>query len=344
MQTLTSKHGLLRRRYAYLPKDFVEAGDGLLCAVVAEGLESGRVLVSPRYLRGATGALRKLPTAEALQWVRNEYPRWMFHSPSRDVSLCGIPVEEVVRLHRPVDAWRAASNISPILAAVFHQLADTFQPLADELGLTGSHLIEAAGTESDIDLVVYGLENFALVQRLIANAIAAKSDQSENVNDRQPPYALQELSESQWRTAYQRRDFSELTFAEYLWHEQRKRNKFSVAGIKVDVSCVDEPPLAAQHAGLKQGLATIGGRVTDATYAFASPAMWHIDHPTIERILVFTATYVGQAQVGELIEAQGQVEVEPSGRQRLIVGSSREAHHEYLRVAHTIPRQAASSE
>jgi predicted nucleotidyltransferase len=72
--------------------------------------------------------------------------------------------------------------------------------------------------------------------------------------------------------------------------------------------------------------------------------MWHIDHPTIERILVFTATYVGQAQVGELIEAQGQVEVEPSGRQRLIVGSSREAHHEYLRVAHTIPRQAASSE
>lgn len=333
MQPLTTQHALLRRRYAYLPKDFVEAGNGLLCAVVAEGQECGRVLVSPRYLRWANGELRKLSTPQSLQRVRDDYPHWMFHSPSRDVALSGIPVEEVVRLHRPTDGWQAASNVSPPVAAIFHQLAATFQPLAQEMGLTGSHLVKASGTESDIDLVVYGLENFALAQRLIASALAAKSDQGEEVNHRQEPYALQELTESQWRTAFQRRDCNELTFAEYLWHEQRKRNKFSVAGIKVDVSCVDEPPLAAQHAGRKQGLATIGGRVTDATYAFASPAMWDIDHPTIERILAFTATYVGQAQAGELIEAQGQVEIEPSGRQRLIVGSSREARHEYLRVA-----------
>jgi uncharacterized protein len=333
MQPFTTQHALLRQRYAYLPKDFVEAGKGLLCAVVAEGQECGRVLVSPRYRRCATGVLQKLSTPQALQLVRDNHPHWIFHSPSRDVSLCGIPDEEVIRLHRPVDGWRDSSKFSPTLAAVFQQLAATFQPLADDVGLTGSHLIEAAGTESDIDLVVYGLENFAIAQRLIETAIATACKPERAGVNRHSSYTMRGLTETQWRTAYQRRDCNELTFQEYLWHEERKSNKFSVGGIKVDVSCVDEPHSATRWTGRKQGVATIRGRVTDATYAFASPALLCIDHPTIQHILVFTATYIGQAQVGELIQAQGQVELEPSGRQRLIVGSSREARHEYLRVA-----------
>ncbi len=330
MQPLEAQQVTLRQRYTYLPKDFVEARQGLLCAVVAEGLEFGRVLVTPRYLRSFDGALRKLDSLEALELVREHYPTWMFHSPSRDVLLPAIPVEELSRLHRPSDGWLTAPDREGSEATVFRQLASTFQTITTDVGLTGSYLIGAAGAESDMDLVVYGLKNFATAQRLVATAIG-QGEQQEN----QQALPLQALTHAQWQTSYQRRGCSLLTFAEYLWHEQRKSNKFSVAGIKIDVSCVDETPPAAQHMGRKQGVAIIRGRVTDATYAFASPAMFAIDHPTIQRILVFTATYVGQARVGEMIEAQGQVEAEPSGALRLIVGSSREAPNEYLRVAHT---------
>lgn len=334
MQPLEAQQATLRQRHTYLPKDFVEAGQGVLCAVVAEGLECGRVLVAPRYLRSADGALHKLETRAALELVREHYPTWMFHSPSRDVLLPAIPVEELSRLHRPSDGWLTAPIGEGSAATVFRQLASTFQSITTEVGLTGSYLIGAAGAESDIDLVVYGLENFATAQRLIATAIGQGAQQGNQQALPLQTLPLRALTDAQWQNSYQRRDCSDLTFAEYLWHEQRKRNKFSIAGIKVDVSCLAEPPPAAQHMGRKQGVATIRGRVTDATYAFASPAIFDIDHPTIQRILVFTATYVGQARVGEMIEAQGQVEAEPTGALRLIIGSSREARQEYLRVAH----------
>ena len=46
----------------------------------------------------------------------------------------------------------------------------------------------------------------------------------------------------------------------------------------------------------------------------------------------FTATYIGQAKTGELIEARGKIEQNQHGVIRLVVGSSREAKDEYIKV------------
>jgi hypothetical protein len=82
----------------------------------------------------------------------------------------------------------------------------------------------------------------------------------------------------------------------------------------------------------KTGRSTLQAIVLDASLAFDQPARYRINHPVISEIQCFTHTYVGQALAGEMIEAAGAVETADDGRQRLVIGSSREAIGEYLRV------------
>ena len=44
------------------------------------------------------------------------------------------------------------------------------------------------------------------------------------------------------------------------------------------------------------------------------------------------ATYTGQAVSGEVVEASGVLELGPADQQRLVIGTSREAQGEYLKV------------
>ena len=72
--------------------------------------------------------------------------------------------------------------------------------------------------------------------------------------------------------------------------------------------------------------------MTDDSAAFDYPASFVIDDSLIQEVVSFTATYNGQAQAGETIVAAGQVEVNDAGKKRLVVGSSREAVGEFIRV------------
>ncbi len=72
--------------------------------------------------------------------------------------------------------------------------------------------------------------------------------------------------------------------------------------------------------------------VIDDSAAFAYPAEFAIDHDILTSIVSFTATYNGQAIKGERVEVSGIIEQAADGSQRIVVGSSREAHGEYIKV------------
>ncbi len=73
-------------------------------------------------------------------------------------------------------------------------------------------------------------------------------------------------------------------------------------------------------------------KITDATRAFDYPAEFKVDHEHIDTIVSFTATYTGQALGGETVEVSGLLEQMEQGSRRIVVGSSREAHGEYIKV------------
>ena len=82
----------------------------------------------------------------------------------------------------------------------------------------------------------------------------------------------------------------------------------------------------------KRGIASINTRVKDDRFIFDYPARYLVDHEDIKEILVYTATYFGQAFQGELIEAKGMIEYDADNKHYMVIGTSREAAGEMLRV------------
>ncbi|MHB8865261.1 MAG: hypothetical protein ACYC6N_23020 [Pirellulaceae bacterium] len=330
MNSTNPEHALRENGGQYLVRDFVETREGLLFAVIASGLEEGRVLGFLRYVR-REGTLRKLDTANANLLLQRQHVHYVYYSQQRDVALHGIPRDDVTRHYRP-SARLAEIAQQPHSVGLEEKLCCLGGIIGGKaaapswLGVTGSLLIGSPRADSDIDLVCYGRDNFARARLRLRSAI----DQG----------LLNKLPASLWRDAYQRRGCS-LTFEEYVWHEQRKHTKFACDGTKVDISLIDAEPPEAVGCGKKRGHAVVRGLVTEDAYAFDYPACYSIEHPAIQAIVCYTPTYAGQAEAGEILEASGWVEETTEGRQRLVVGTSREAVGEYVKVlrtgAHFVP-------
>lgn len=310
----------LREHHVFLPKDYVETKNGLIFSVLCLGTEDQRVVGWLRYQREASG-LRKLATVEAERLVRERHAQWHYYSPPRDVWLHGIFPPDIVRHYRP-ELWHerlpaGASAQRLALEKLLTALPDTGHGLRANTGVTGSLLLGAQRPSSDVDLVVYGRPAFGEFRDWVRQQFLQHS-------------FVSSLTRPQWLEAYRRRA-CELTFEEYEWHERRKANKFSVAGIKFDLSCIDRPPADAQVAGHKLGELCIRALVTDASAAFDSPALYRVRHPHVALVLATTPTYAGQVERHEWLEAAGTLEA-CSSFQRLVVGGSREAPGEFIRT------------
>ncbi len=305
----------------YLPKSFIETADGLLFAIVAEGLEAEKVRCFLRYVRHENGQWRKVQTDEANDLLSQNYPDYCFHSTEFDAFLHAVSVEQIAKHHRP------QQRLKQLLEKSLHDeiendclsLCRLFEQTEMDLkhfGVTGSLLIQQQKESSDIDLVCYDITVFHQCRAVVGDLI------EQNV--------LADLSEQNWRESYDRRD-CDLSFDEYVWHEQRKANKGLINGRKFDLSLV-ESNNTNNNVYKKLGATILQAVVTYATRAFCYPAEFEISHATIQSVVCFTATYVGQAIVGETVEISGQLEQDEFGNQRIVVGSNREARGEYIKV------------
>ncbi len=306
----------------YLAKDFIQTAEGLCFAVVKNGLEHGKVLSFLRYVNRTTH-WQKLNTEQANQWLAQHHPQYLHYSKSLAAQLHAVACEKITQHYQPTSRLQHLlqhPNPDPVVAdlqALCHLLQASGLDLS-EVGITGSLLIGAQHLDSDIDLVFYHRDRFQQVQQYIAQLTAQQK--------------LTPLTTEDWHTAYVRRDCS-LTLADYIWHEQRKYNKGLINKRKFDISLVnltDDKPVIYQ----KQGLVTLTAQVSSDEQGFDYPATFQIIHPHIQTVVCFSATYNGQAQTGEWIEIAGQLEQADDGLQRIVVGSSREARGEYIKVLH----------
>ncbi len=304
-------------------RDFILTEEGLAFAVTLNGIEEGRVIACLRYVQDPHGPWRKVNTNEAEAILNSRHPRYLHYSPRRDALVQAVPVEAIAIHLKPrprLQELLAQTSPPPLLARLKYLVAlFKAQGLASEhLGITGSLLLGQYTKRSDLDLVVYGRTAFALARLCVRQAIARGH--------------LQELDAALWQESYQRRGCA-LSFAEYLWHERRKHNKGAIAGTKFDLILAEEASLDPDfRVWRKTGRTTIRAQVLDAEEAFATPARYRLDHPDIRIGLSFSATYAGQAETGEWVEISGHLEQAEDGERRVVVGSSREAPGEYIKV------------
>lgn len=307
----------------FYPKDFIATAEGLLFAVVSQGLENGKVLCFLRYVLEASG-WKKYPTAAANAFLHAHHPQYLHFSPHLAAHLHAVALPQIIRHHTPRQRLQTLLH-SPRTDAVLedaYQLGNLLQShgvnLA-EVGITGSVLVDTHNPASDIDLVCYDRAVFKHCRQLVGTLTLQG--------------LLADLAEADWQDAYQRREAA-LSYPEYLWHERRKYNKGLINGRKFDLSLVHDS-VAEDGNCSKLGPATLHCRITDDTYSFDYPARFSTDHPTIPTIICFTATYSGQALTGENVEAAGMLEQTADGQQRLVVGATREAKGEYIKVIDT---------
>jgi predicted nucleotidyltransferase len=184
------------------------------------------------------------------------------------------------------------------------------------IGCTGSLLCGLENASSDIDLVVYGSHWFTAQSRVKQGISRGK---------------IEGMSPEMWQKVYEKRK-PDIPFELFVLHEQRKFNRGQIDGTYFDIlytRSYDELKGAPSGNGEILGKDTIEAKVTDASLAFDSPAVYSINHESISRILSFTHTYSGQALNGETIEARGIIE-RHGAEQWLIVGTTREAKGEYI--------------
>lgn len=307
----------------FYAKDFIETAEGLVFAVVAPGVEQGKVLCFLRYASKAPG-WEKLSTEQANALLKQHHPDYLHYSTVLDAFLHAVPVEKIVNHHQPKQRLRQLMQASQhdSVERDLLQLANLFQQHGLNLtqtGITGSILIRAQNHHSDIDWVCYGRPVFHQCRAITRELI--KQGQ------------LSELGDSEWQHSYQRRS-AELSFADYVWHERRKCNKAVINGRKFDLNFIDPSEQSDTTHYRKCGAVTLRCKITDDTHAFDYPALFAIDHEEISTIASFTATYTGQAITGETIEVSGTIEQAGHGAKRIVVGSSREAQGEYIKVIH----------
>jgi len=305
------------------PRDYLETSDGLFFAVVSSSVDDGHALTSLRYVRREQ-ILAKLSTQEANAFLRLHRPAYLVHSSLIDAMIHRLPLADVVQVHHP-DARLATLRANGARDAIEEKALRAVDALAvggadrDRIGLGGSLLLGAQHPDSDIDLVLYGRDAFEDGRVALGAAIDGGR--------------LGALNRNQWKSAWSRRG-SDLTLDEYVRAEARKRTKAVIEGTRVDLTLVVDLDEEIPERGpfRKLGRMVLEAEVTDAAAAFDHPARYRVRHGDVSEVVSFTPTYAGQAASGETIEAAGWLEQDADGARRLVVGTSREAEGEWIRL------------
>lgn len=294
-------------------RDFIMTDDGCLYAVSGYENEK-RVECVLRYVPTEDGdrvapwgiRYKKYDFSDAFSWVREHKPTYL------DI-VHRVPLSDIVRVFKPEELVASISGRNMRAARLFSHF--DLPPLT--WGCTGSLLVGLENEESDIDMVVYGDAWFSARDQLMQAVSHGK---------------ISAISEETWKKVYHKR-VPDISFDDFVLHELRKFNRGEFDGTYFDLLYSREygalhtvPPITL---GEKIGKMTIEAIVMDASLSFDSPGIYCVDHDEIDLVMSFTHTYCGQCFAGEVLEACGVVE--SHGEQTwLIVGTTREAHGEYI--------------
>ncbi|MFA5397652.1 MAG: DNA polymerase subunit beta [Methanogenium sp.] len=293
-------------------RDFIEDTAGRIYAVATYD-NTERVGCILRYVPDGNGErtgpdgtkYRKMDFDDAFAYIAEHKPEYLdivHRVPHADIVRVMKPEQEILHL--------AAQN------ELVMELLPIFDVSIEKIGCTGSLLCGLGNGTSDIDMVVYGSAWFT-AQENLKKAVEAGE--------------VSGLSEEMWQKVYTKR-VPEIDYETFLAHEKRKWNRGEIGGTYFDLlytRSYEQIGSGGVPKGKACGKMTIEATVTDASLAFDSPAVYHVDHEEISRVLSFTHTYSGQALKGEVIEATGVVE-EHGNTKWLIVGTTREAKGEYI--------------
>lgn len=309
-------------------RDFIETVDGLIFSVVSYH-HPGWCNAVLRYYKSTNGERERggkkyskvSSTAGSYKFLEENFPEYVVSY--EGLELQTVPFDKIEKVHRPENRLKEiCENPKSPLEQKTANLSRVFKDIPEShKGITGSVLVGLQTPTSDIDFVIYGISNHKKAREIFKKSADDK---------------LEELTEEEWQRSYEKRFSSHrtLSFDEYLWHERRKWHKGAINGTVFDILLVRDAgeigPPPPQYE--RKEKITVTCTVTDAALAFDSPSVYRVECGNIKEVLSYTHTYAGQAFEGEKIDVCGFLEEAADGSCRVVVGTTREAPGEYIKV------------
>ena len=330
------------------PRDFIHTTDDLFFATTTYLHPDDRIISFLRYIPDQDGdrsldnkKYSKVDSNQAYEYLRNNFPEYLFDCEITNVEMMGVPTENVEKILQPTDRLRdiiEAQKRDKLLdkvvklAGIFHEHTGISY---SKMGISGSILPGLYNPNvSDIDFVIYGLKNHREVMKAFENI------KKENG-------ILKSIEGEYWKKLYKKRiKDSSLTYEEFRLYENRKHNRGILDGTLFDIlQTKDWDEIHGSYAAIRyepMGTVEIDCTVTNSLAAFDNPAVYKVDNVEIIKgpkvpiteLASYTHTYAGQAREGERITARGKLEkvIGQNINYRLVVGTTRESIGEFIKL------------
>ncbi len=318
--------------------DFVETSEGLFFDVKGLLHPPDRIVAYLRYYPDKRGSryhndrryVKVYELSRRNQLVESKWPQYRYHDGVQGRELQGVPVNQVLNLHKPERRLKAIlrsrrrdsleTNAVRLVEILAHK---SRLPLAN-FGISGSLLVSLHSQSSDIDVIAYGMETTKQIHRALTTLL----EQHER---------FQRYHERDLKRLYARRSMQNaIGFRDFVAHESRKVFQGKFMDHDFFIRCVKSWNEITEIYGEKRyrplGRCMISGRVLDDTESLVTPCKYLLEQVRVlsgvssrrpREVASFRGRFTEQARGGEKIVARGSLESVRSGDLsyfRLVVG------------------------
>lgn len=272
--------------------------------------------------------------SERFKFLKQNSPNLIVHDPVFDENLCEVPINAIKKHYKPIEKLRKLRSYKTLaeLERKAVQFAEELKEAADvpwsAIGISGSVLVGLHTPKSDIDPVVYGVEN-------CRKAYAALENLLKDTGSHFKPYSREEL---QSLFDFRSKD-TIMSFEDFARVEKRKAFQGMFGGTDYFVRFVKDWSQVSEHYGdvhyKNAGYAKITATIADDSEGLFTPCTYKIENvkvvenPKLQPILEiasFRGRFCEQAKTGEMVTVQGKVERVTDKRKereyyRLILGN-----------------------
>lgn len=281
----------------------------------------GYVVSYPKYVVDLFGdrvnrygvRYRKLSRlSEEREYISSRYPSYLRYDEfyCRDVVV--VPLAEIAYTYNPIDRAREIIELSmkdPVLADVKDMLIDIASATnVREIGVSGSILVDLYREDSDIDIVVYGLENGYKVYEYLRDAV-----------DRDPRY--RRYRDRDVLQLYLRRSAeTPISYDQAVYQESRRVLEGYFRDREYFIRLVKFPWEETTYGSCrcrKLGKTTVKLRITDARESMFTPCRYKVEveeyiegvKADIVEVYSLRGRFAEIAQEDEVVVARGSVEL-----------------------------------
>jgi len=283
-----------------------------------------KVIAFPRFIpspQGTRGSQKELygkiySLSERFKFLEQNSPNLIVHDPVFDETLCEVPIATIQEHYEPIEKLRLLRTSKKLgdLERKALQLAESLQEAAgiswSAIGVSGSVLVGLQTPKSDIDPVVYGVENCRSAYAALENLLKDNASKFK-------PYSREEL---QALFDFRSKD-TIMSFEDFARVESRKAFQGMFDGTDYFIRFVkDWSQINEQYGDVcykNSGYAKITATIADDSEALFTPCTYKIENvkvvegpelEPIQEIVSFRGRFCEQAKKDERVTVQGKVE------------------------------------